>query len=117
MKTAYYARPISIYNTPQEERDIAIIRSLGFEPIDINKKELQEAYEEKGMDVFLEFVQQSSALFFRSQINGQIGAGVWKEIEWAMLGDIPVVELPTMMVSRIASVDETRAYLKEVGFR
>lgn len=40
----YYARPISIYNTKQDERDIQLLEAIGFEVNNPNKAELVERY-------------------------------------------------------------------------
>lgn len=117
MKKAYYARPLSLYGTPQEERDKATIRALGFEPIEINKPEIQAAAAEQGMAPFESLVKQADALFFRAFVDGAIGAGVIKEIAWAVEGGMPAVELPGRIEIRALSVDETRLYLRELGQR
>ena len=117
MKKAYYARPMAIYGSKQEMRDIETMSALGFESIDINKKEIQAAYDQQGMAVFLEYVKKADAIFFRRQLDGKIGAGVYKEIQWAIEADLPVVELPGAMVGTVATVNETREYLNLSGFR
>lgn len=117
MKKAYYARPISLYGSKQEERDVETLRHLGFTAIDINKEELQARAKSEGMGVFKPLVGSAEALFFRSFLDSTIGAGVAKEIAWANEAGIPVVELPTLICSRSLSVDETRQRLKELGSR
>lgn len=110
---AYYARPISLYGTKQEERDMAIIRDFGFEPIDVKKAN----YRDQGMAVFEPMVKEAKALFFRSFPDLSIGAGVAKEIQWAHECAIPVAELPHVFSRRILSVDETRRMLEYLGAR
>lgn len=117
MKTAYYARPMNIYGTQQEERDKSTIRALGFEPIEINKAELQRAARERGMEVFKPLVDGAEALFFRAFIGGCIGAGVAKEIAWAKEAGIPVVELPGGVGQRALTIEQTREMLAEAGQR
>jgi hypothetical protein len=119
MKKAYYARPISIDGTPQAERDMEIIRSLGYEPWPVGdeKKDVLLAYKRIGMDAFLPYVVQSDALFFRAFPDGSIGAGVAQEIAWAFDGRIPVMEFPQKINRRTLSVDETRDMLSELGAR
>lgn len=117
VKNAYYARPLSLYGSPQEARDKAVIAALGFDPIEINKPEIQAAAKDRGMEPFQVLVEGASALFFRAFIDGSIGAGVAKEIEWARLAGIPVCELPSRIARRALSVDETRATLAELGQR
>lgn len=110
---AYYARPISLYGTPQEARDEAAILALGFVPIQIKKAD----YQAQGMDAFKPLVEDAKALFFRSFPDLSIGAGVAKEIAWAVAAGLPVVELPHVFERRVLSVDETRKMLAYLGAR
>lgn len=110
---AYYARPITLYGTPQEERDETTIRALGFEPIQIKKAD----YQGQGMAVFEPMVKDAKALFFRSFPDMSIGAGVTKEIAWAVEAGLPVLELPHLFERRILTVDETRRMLAYQGKR
>lgn len=108
---------MSIYGSDQEERDMKAIRSLGYEPIDINKAELQARAKSEGMKVFEEHVVSADALFFRAFIDMKIGAGVAKEIGWAADAGITVMELPTLVGERAISVEQTRQRLRELGQR
>ena len=117
MKTAYYARPISLYGSKQEARDEATIRALGYEPVQIKKPELQARAKAEGMAIFEVIVKESSALFFRAFLDGSIGAGVAKEIAWAAEANLPVAELPSQILRRTLSIDATRANLLELGTR
>jgi hypothetical protein len=117
MKKAYYARPLSLYGSPQEKRDRQTILMLGFETIEINKPEIQAAAKERGMEPFKVLVEQGDALFFRGFVDGSIGAGVGQEIQWALDAGLPVVELPSRIKRRTLSVDDTRAMLAELGQR
>jgi hypothetical protein len=93
MKKAYYARPISVDNTPQEKRDHDLIRALGFEPypIDEEKQAILARYREVGMEAFRPAVEASDALIFRAFPDGSIGAGVAQEIAWAVAAGVPVI--------------------------
>lgn len=113
----YYARPISLYGTHQDKRDIEIISKMGFELVNPNKEELQERYKKEGMDVFTQAVSDCDALFFRAFQDLKISAGVKKEIDKAIELGIPVLELPTIIERRILSVDGTREYLSYIGYR
>lgn len=120
IQEAYYARPKSLYGSAQEARDEATIRQLGFEPIALNKPEIEAAVKASAvnpMEAFRPLVQRAKALFFRPFLDGAIGAGVAKEIEWAVAAGLPVVELPHFAGRRILTVDETRTYLSELGQR
>lgn len=113
----YYARPISLYNTKTEERDIRLLKQLGFEVVNPNKEELQKRYAVEGMDVFLQAIDDCQGLAFRSFVDGKISQGVWKEIAKAKDQGKEVFELPTLTKSRELSVDETREYLMLLGHR
>lgn len=117
MKTAYYARPINIYGSKQDQRDIATITRCGFDPVDITAEDIQEKYASEGMSCFLEVVRGCDILFFRALPDGSIPAGVAKEIDEAQCQGIPVVELPSAISRRYLNVEQTRVYLQEVGFR
>lgn len=113
----YYARPISLYNTKQEERDLLLLTQLSLDIVNPNKAELQLRYDKEGMDVFTAAVKDCDAIAFRSFQDGKISAGVKKEIDAAVELGKPVIELPTITSNRVLSVDDTREYLKLLGSR
>lgn len=125
MKKIYFARPLSNYNTKQDERDIQLLENLGFEIINPNKEELQKKVDELRnnnpdkdyMYVFTDIVKTCDALAYRSFVDLKISAGVMKEIETAVDLKLPVFELPTITIQRRLSVDETRQYLSYLGQR
>ena len=113
----YYARPISLYNTKQDERDIQQLEAMGFEVNNPNKAELVERYKTEGMEVYLQLARESDLVAFRAFQDGSIGAGVFKEVVEAIANGKPVIELPTITSKRVLSVDDTREYLKLLGHR
>jgi hypothetical protein len=117
MKTCYYAHSMAIMNTKQEARDIDLLGRLGYLIINPFDDLYQAAYQKDGIDSLKPVVWSCDVLAFRSHLDMAIGAGVGREIEWAIEKDIPVFELPSMMLSRIISVAETKEYLKETGQR
>lgn len=127
-KKVYYAHSKGIYNTKQEERDIELLEELGFEVINPNTKEISDQFRycvdinrytyEYSFDlVFGTLVKESDIVAFRAQLDGLIGAGVAKEIEIAEANNKPIIELPSAIYKRIATLEQTRAYLKEIGER
>jgi len=116
---AYYARPISIDNSPQFDRDQALIRALGFEvsPTPEEKAAILVQYKEVGMEAFRASVEASDALVFRAFPDGSIGAGVAKEIAWALAKGLPVVEIPRQIERRTIDAKQTQAMLAELGQR
>lgn len=113
----YYARPIHLYNSEQDKRDIQAIENMGFEVVNPNKEHLQERYKTEGMNVFLEAVSDCDALAFRAFPDLSIPAGVKKEIDKANELRKIVFELPTITSKRVLSVEDTREYLKLLGYR
>lgn len=113
----YFARPISLYGTKQDIRDIETLKTFGFEVIDPNTENLQERYNTAGMIVFEEVVAKCDCLAFRSFQDGKIGAGMVKEINIARQLNKPIIELPTITSHRELSVDDTRTYLQLLGYR
>lgn len=113
----YYARPINLYNTPQDIRDLELLTNLGFEIVNPNKAELERRYATEGMDVYLNIIPSVDVVAFRSLPNLDITAGVYKEISKAYELGLYVFELPTIMSKRVLSVDDTREYLKLIGIR
>ncbi len=120
IKKIYYAHPISLYNTPQEERDLEFLKFLwpDAEVYNPNSKLDSEKYKEYGMQWFYDRVGDCDLIVFRAFPDGKIGAGVWGEI---MFGDvncsIPIMEIPMLMESRQLSIDDTREYIKHSGKR
>lgn len=114
----YYAHCISLYNSQQEKRDLEMISLLFPNSVidNPNNEEYSKKYKELGMDFFKQVVKRSSIVVFRALPNGKIPAGVWKEIMWAREENIPVIELPCF-TCREMSVDDTRSFLKEIGYR
>jgi hypothetical protein len=118
-RVIYYAHPMNLYGTPQEERDIALLVSLGFEvlnPADPEYTLEAEQYRNK-MAYFKTLVSQCDALAFRACPDGRITCGVAQEID-EMLGlGLPVFELPRSIKARTMTIPQTLEYLTEIGER
>ena len=113
----YYAHCMSIYNTPQEQRDLEELNKLGFEVVNPNHPGSEEGYQQTGMDYFLDMITDCNVLVFRSLITQEIPAGITKEIAHAQYRGLPIFELPTRVDQRKLDVEQTREYLREVGQR
>ena len=116
----YYAHPISLYKTPQEERDITLLKFLHPKAIIYNPatdEGVEEGYKEKGMKYFFDIINNCDFLYFRAFPDLKIGAGVWSEIQHGIKESCIVLELPIITESRQLSVDDTREYLKHAGTR
>ncbi|RLD67280.1 MAG: hypothetical protein DRI84_02900 [Bacteroidetes bacterium] len=116
----YYAHPISLYGTPQEERDLKLLEYLHPKAIIYNPatdKGVEEGYKEKGMRYFYEIINHCDFLYFRAFPDLKIGAGVWGEIQHGVKESCIVLELPILLESRMLSINDTREYLKQCGNR
>jgi hypothetical protein len=117
----YYAHCMDIYNTPQEERDIDLLESLGFMVVNPNVSlhQLRCTYSQYSnpMEYFIELVSKCDALAFRAIPGLGIPAGVFKEITYAEEAGLPVIELPNSIEIRRLSIDATREYLMDSGTR
>lgn len=123
VKKVYYAHCIALYDTKQEERDVAMLKTLGFEVLNPNMPEHQigcRKYKDGSknvMEYFTDLVRTCDVLAFRGLPTLEIPAGVAKEINTAILSEIPVIELPSRTGKRGLSIEDTRAYIREVGKR
>jgi hypothetical protein len=115
--TVYYAHPVSLYDTEQEKRDIQTLEGFGFEVCNPNCTACAELYKEAGMDGFQQIVATKDALAFRAFPDGAIPAGVLKEIMFAREAGKPVIELPSAVLRRGLTKQQTREALLEGGER
>ena len=115
MKKVYYAHPINTYNTVAETRDLELLSKLGFQVFNPNNVKNDIEYKKHGMVIFEDMVKECDCLAFRALPNGAISAGVVKEIEYAV--GKPIFEIPCSLVSRSITVEETREYFRDIGYR
>ena len=121
----YYAHCQAIYDTRQEDRDIALLEQLGFEVVNPNTEEILEGLakfkkanpDRNSMNYFYEILEECGALAFRSTPNGMIPCGIFSEIEFIQSLALPVIELPSMINAREMDIKQTRDYLHEIGQR
>lgn len=113
----YYAHAVNLYGTPQEKRDIELLESLGFEVENPNQKRHAKAYAKRGMNYFHLVISKCDALAFRALPDNTIPAGIVKEIWIAQSYNYPVIELPSSILRRGLTIDQTREYLTEIGDR
>jgi len=109
---------MAIYGTPQESRDIELIRRLGYRVVEFPSQSETNVRKQKGENVmetvFKPLVVSSDIMFFRGLPTGEIPAGVGKEIEWAKEAGLDVLEIPSRTEARTISIQATREYLREV---
>lgn len=131
-KKVYYAHSMHLYSTAQETRDIVLLEGLGFEVVNPDAEKhrrmvesIKDSHHRAGipdagsaiMTYFEGVVYDCHVLAFRGYTSGKIPAGVWKEIQAAIIKGKPVIELPVILPSRKLSVEETRAILHYEGQR
>ncbi|MCB1711583.1 MAG: hypothetical protein KDH96_03610 [Candidatus Riesia sp.] len=123
----YYAHFMGIYDTPQEERDIATLKALGFDVLNPNTKEVSMDFNRlkaQGMEyleafykVFFSLVDECEVFAFRSLPDGRISGGVAMELKYAREVGKLIIELPCGIYSRSLGKEETLEYLHEIGQR
>lgn len=129
---AYYAHCKALYDTPQEVRDLKLLRTLFADnfvnpnnrQVDADLQRLRDAHASypqslyvSTMDYFEKFADECDIIVFRALPDGRIPSGVAQEIQWFRQRGKPVLELPSNILSRVMSLDATREYLTEVGER
>ncbi len=114
---AYYAHCTSIYDTTQERRDIATLEASGLTVVNPNCDECRIGYATLGMDYFRRFANECDLIVFRALPHGGIPAGVAMEIEMFRAKFKPVLELPSPLIHRTMTIEQTREYLCSVGVR
>ena len=129
----YYAHFQGIYNTPQEERDIATLEKLGLEVVNPNQPEIQEEFQEElktckliqkedpymeAFDiVFFDRVRECEVFAFKALPDGRIPGGVAMELKVAQSKNKLIIELPSGTHARMMGRDDTREYLRDIGQR
>lgn len=115
----YYSHPLTLYNTEREKEDIRMLEFI-FGPTDVvnpNNPVADALYKENySMSVFFDAILLCEALAFRALPFGKISAGVAAEIKYAKEHNIVVIELPNFL-DRELSIEDTRTYLRECGYR
>lgn len=114
----YYAHCKALYGTPQEARDIAMLESIGLDVLNPSEPQYDDGWKHQGMDYAEELVLSCDVFAFRALPQGwDIPAGVYTEIGIAREHGLPVIELPTAVLSRGLDLAQTREYLREAGER
>lgn len=117
MKIAYYAHCKALYGTKQELRDIALLEDLGFRVVNPSDKQWDARWKEHEMAAKDIFAAECDCIVFRGLPGGKIPQGVFKEIAAFRKIGKPVLELPSSILEREQTLEQTREYLAEVGQR
>lgn len=124
----YYAHSMHLYGTPQEQRDVELLESMGFTVFNPNNPAIQnevnsfktnpELFEvDNVMDLFKVYIKSCDILAYRSHVDLRIPSGVLFEVDYAIEINKPVFELPTLTTQRRMTYPETIEYLKYNGQR
>lgn len=113
----YYAHCMALYDTPQEQRDIDTLKKLGYEVCNPNCTKYKKSWKNLGMAFGEQLVAECDVFAFRALPDGRIPSGVFKELEWAMEQNKPVIELPSGIFYREMNIKQTANYLQEIGQR
>lgn len=118
----YLAHPITDYGTERQEKAIALIGAMGWQVENPDQQHHAKAYQEHGMQHFVDLVEDCDGLAFLRFQGGDIGAGVAKEIETALRRGLMVWDISsgkmenigTMMPFPVLSVEETRKRIADI---
>jgi len=119
----YYAHCKAIYGTPQEVRDIQLLKSLEFEVLNPNEEQYQKGYllhqefKTAPMRYWEELMESCDAVAFRALPGGHMAAGLGTEVDRALKIGMPVIELPSFCFRKTMELEATRQYLREIGQR
>jgi len=120
-RLCYYAHSKHLYGSAQEERDIeAIEKAFDCDVLDPNLAYYERKCKEwdNPMDYFTEvLVPRCDFLVFRSTPDMSITAGVFQEIIKMQSLGRPVFELPSSITMRGMTVEQTREFLEQIGYR
>lgn len=125
ISSAYFAHPITMYDTPVE-KSIAASFQARFPECHVenpNQPQHSEGYQKGGMDYFVDLCNQQDGVFFSSFADGTIGAGVAKEVQSFVERQAPVYYfdarrqefVPTHDLAQfpVLNVDDTRAHIRQ----
>lgn len=123
----YYAHSMHLYGTPQEQRDVELLESMGFTVVNPNNPKVQKDVEVfkltqspgtgNVMNLFKKLIETCDILAYRSHVDLRIPSGVMFEVDYAIEINKPVFELPTLTTQRRMTYEETIEYLKYNGQR
>lgn len=122
-KKIYYAHNMLQYGSNIEAQDIKTLEEMGFEVVNPNHPDNEQAYKQKKIEfpgtefsIFTDMVRNCDCIAFRS-LMGKISAGVGKEITYAKELGMPIIEMPTITTDRFLTVSETIEYCRPLGIK
>lgn len=118
----YLAHPVSDYGSQRQVDAIRLLTSQCWQVENPDQPHHAKAYQERGMQHFVEVVEDCDGVAFLRFPDGSIGAGVGKEIETALRRGLMVWDISngklknngTMMPYPVLTVEETRTVLARI---
>lgn len=119
---AYYSHPKSYRRSPEASEDIDLLKSLGYEVENPYDPKFSDIWQSEGITFGRTLVEMCDVVAFRPLSNGKIGAGVGKEVGWALELGKEVIEMPSAvpfdvgsLEERVLSIEDTLAFFEKVG--
>jgi hypothetical protein len=117
----YFAHPVTDYGgSTRQIESIDRLVAAGWSVVNPDHPDHQAGYRDHGMQHFLDAVGTCDALAFLRFPNGDVGAGVGKEIEEALRLGLPVYDVadgmrPITARPAVLTVDDTRALIRSLS--
>lgn len=117
----YFAHPVTDYGgSTRQVESIDRLVAAGWSVVNPDHADHQAGYRDHGMQHFLDAVGTCDALAFLRFPNGDVGAGVGKEIEEALRLGLPVYDVadgmrPITARPAVLTVDDTRALIRSLS--
>ena len=119
MTRIYFAHPVTDFGgSSRQKTAIEAISAIGASVENPDQEHHARSYQAAGMDYYRDVVQSCDGLAFMRFHDGSIGAGVGREIDWAIEADLPVWEVFGSQLfevlgrpTPILDVEQTRAVL------
>ena len=118
----YYSHPKTYKNSAESEQDIGLLEALGYGVISPYDPKFSDLWQEEGIKFGKVLVDMCDYVAFRPLSNGKIGAGVGKELGWAIELQKPILEMPSAfpfdentLKERLLSIDETVEFFNTIG--
>ena len=130
MRKAYFAHPVSQYDSEEESLIVSEIVKLGdVEVINPNATEHTKAYLNEGMSYFVRMCDSCDLCVFSTFSDGSVSAGVAKEVQSFLdrSAEVYFADMSTNNIGlnlienldgfKVLSITETRGVLKALGAR
>lgn len=119
----YYSHPKTYKGSKEEAEDIKKLELEGYTVENPYNPKFADLWQTEGIAFGKSLVDMCDAVAFRPLSNGKIGAGVGKELGWAIELNKPIIEMPSAnfvtdeesLAERVLSIDDTVEFFNTVG--